>query len=162
MNLCASYKLGVVEREVLEKGLTVIPTPTLFNKLKLREYLHKNHRRSKILDYFSYNLDYPNLPFINPSMWELKTSTTSVSTKNLITQDVAAFRALKIPRKNQNHFKSNITTDQRRALKSLIQLDHVIIKPADKGGHIVLQDRTSYLIFRLFFFCLLFSYILIS
>lgn len=146
MNLCASYKLGVVEREVPEKGLKFIPKPTSFNKLELRKDLHEYHRRLKILDHFSYNLDYSHLPFINPSMREPETSTTSLSTKDLITRNVAAFRALKIPRKNQNHFKSNITTQLRRSLKSLIQLDHVIIKPADKGSQIVLQDRTSYLI----------------
>uniref|UniRef100_A0A671VT22 Uncharacterized protein n=1 Tax=Sparus aurata TaxID=8175 RepID=A0A671VT22_SPAAU len=54
--------------------------------------------------------------------------------------------ALKIPGKKQNQHRSNITSEQRRALKSLIQLDHVVIKPADKGGQIVLQDRTNYLI----------------
>lgn len=146
MNLCASYKLGTVEREILEKGLTFIPTPTLFNKLQLRKDLYEYHRRLKILEHFSYNLDYSHQPFINPSTWEPESNTTSEFIQNLITKDLAAFRALKIPGKKQNQHRSNITSEQRRALKSLIQLDHVVIKPADKGGQIVLQDRTNYLI----------------
>lgn len=120
MNLCASYKLGVVEREVPEKGLKFIPKPTSFNKLELRKDLHEYHRRLKILDHFSYNLDYSHLPFISSSTWEPETSTISESTQNLITRDEAAFRALKIPCKNPNHCKSNITPEQRRALKTLI------------------------------------------
>lgn len=55
MNLCASYQLSKAESEVLERGLTFIPTPTSFNKLELRKDLHDYHRRIKILDNFPHN-----------------------------------------------------------------------------------------------------------
>lgn len=99
MNLCASYQLSKVESEGLERGLTFIPTPTSFNKFELRTYLHDYHRRIKILDNFSYNLDYLHLLFINPSMWEPDNNIASTFTDNLITQDLAAFKSLKLPRK---------------------------------------------------------------
>lgn len=67
-----------------------------------------------------------------------------MTTNNLITQDLAAFTSLKIPQKNNNFSTNNITMNQRHALTTLMKLDYIIIKPADKCGQIVLQDRTSY------------------
>ena len=45
-------------------------------------------------------------------------------------------------RVEQNH---NITLEQRKALSTLAKDTHIIIKPADKGGQIVLQDKAHYL-----------------
>ncbi|CAH2313286.1 Hypothetical predicted protein [Pelobates cultripes] len=39
---------------------------------------------------------------------------------------------------------NNLTTNERKALKVLKSLDNVIIKPADKGGNIVLLNRDMY------------------
>lgn len=98
MNLCASYQLSRAEKEVLERGLTFIPTPNFFNKLELRKDLHDYHRRIKILDHSSYNQDYLHLPFINPSMWEPE-NIVSTSTHDLIKHDLTAFTSLKLSRK---------------------------------------------------------------
>ncbi|CAH2223725.1 Hypothetical predicted protein [Pelobates cultripes] len=40
---------------------------------------------------------------------------------------------------------NNLTINERKALKELKSLDNVIIKPADKGGKIVLLNRDMYI-----------------
>lgn len=151
MVLCSSFRLSLDERAVLEKGLSFIPTPSHINRLQLRQDLHNYHRKLKILDFFTYNSDYSHLLFTNPSVWEPESKLISPQIRTLIEHDLATFSALKVPSVNRivrhsNKSKSNITEEQQRALTTLRKLDNVIIKPADKGGQIVLQDRTDYLL----------------
>uniref|UniRef100_A0A8C9XHG8 Uncharacterized protein n=1 Tax=Sander lucioperca TaxID=283035 RepID=A0A8C9XHG8_SANLU len=42
------------------------------------------------------------------------------------------------------HFKNNITVNEKRALMGLINDKEVVIKPADKGGGICVQDTAKY------------------
>lgn len=67
-NLCSSLKLNNFQREILEKGLTFIPTPRPPDRTQLLSDLHTYHRRLKILDHFHYNSDYPHVPFTNKSI----------------------------------------------------------------------------------------------
>ena len=41
--------------------------------------------------------------------------------------------------------RHNVSVTQRRELKDLSTNVDVVVKPADKGGQIVLQDRANYL-----------------
>ena len=69
----------------------------------------------------------------------------SVSTpiRELIDHDLRSFRDLR-PRRLKG--EGNITIPQQQALKMLKSRDEIIIKPADKGGQIVLQDRANYVL----------------
>lgn len=150
MVLCTSFKLTLAEGEILERGLNFIPTPTKLDKLQLRRDLYDYHRKLKILDHFAYDSDYLHLPFQKPSTWEPELSQVSPFIQNLISQDVNNLTSFRAPPAHavahSNSFKSNITGDQRQALKALKSIDNIIIKPADKGGQIVLQDRVNYLL----------------
>lgn len=150
MVLCSSFKLSEQERVVLERGLSFIPTPDKIDRLQLRQDLHNYHRKIKILDHFDYSLNQQYIPFVNPSVWEPETNSVSEHIKALISRDVATFSAFRAPSArvmaNRVSSSSNITGDQKWALAALRKLDNVIIKPADKGGQIVLQDRTDYLL----------------
>lgn len=151
MVLCSSFRLSSDERAVLERGLSFIPTPRYVNRLQLRQDLHNYHRKLKILDFFVYNSDYSHSLFTNPSVWEPESNLVSAQIQTLIKQDLSTFSNLRVPSVNRivrqsNKIKSNITGEQQRALVGLCKLDNIIIKPADKGGQIVLQDRTDYLL----------------
>ena len=63
--------------------------------------------------------------------------------RQLIRQDLRSFRALR-PRRPVG--ESNITAHQQQALNKLKSRHEIIIKPADKGGQIVIQDRTNYIL----------------
>ena len=127
----------------MERGLTFIPTPALPDRDLLRRDIHTYHRRLKILDYFNYNTDFPHLPFTMPSRWEPSMGSVSTPIRGLIEHDLRSFRDLR-PRCLKG--EGNITTPQRQALSNLKSRQEIIIKPADKGGQIVLQDRTNYVL----------------
>ena len=109
----------------------------------MRRDLHIYHRRLKILDYFKYNTDYFYLPFTTPSIWEPALKSVSKPIRQLIDQDLRSFRDLR-PRRPVG--EANITVHQQQALNKLKSHHEIIIKPADKGGQIVIQDRTNYIL----------------
>ena len=47
--------------------------------------------------------------------------------------------------KNQNKFSSNLSVEQRKAIVDLENDDSIIIKPADKGGPIVIMNSDDYI-----------------
>ena len=59
----------------------------------------------------------------------------------LITKDHQALSAFLFIRESRH----NVSVTQRRELKDLSTNVDVVVKPADKGGQIVLQDRANYL-----------------
>ena len=63
--------------------------------------------------------------------------------RQLIDQDLRSFRDLR-PRRPGG--EANITVHQQQALNKLKSHHEIIIKPADKGGQIVIQDRTNYIL----------------
>ena len=67
----------------------------------------------------------------------------SAPIRELIDHDLRSFRHLR-PRHPKG--ENNITVQQQQALKTLKSRHEIIIKPADKGGQIVLQDRTNYVL----------------
>lgn len=144
MVLSSSHRLSPAERELLEKGLTFIPTPKVLNKLQLRKDLYDYHRMLKILSFFDFNRSFTYLPFQNPSSWEPES--TSQVPQTLMDRDLHAWRTPQIPPTGNGGRgpRQNITGDQRRTLALLIRSTD-IIKPVDKGGQIVLQDRSDYL-----------------
>lgn len=133
--LCSSFKLGLVEQELLEKGLNFIPTPRSFNKIKLHKDLYDS------IDHFNFDQNYNSVPFKNPSTWEPNSNMISLPIQDLIKSEIQIFETFRVP---SAKVKCNITRDQRKALTALKKLDKIIIKPADKGGQIVLQDRIDY------------------
>lgn len=133
-NLSQSYRLSITELEAFQKGLTFIPTPNGPDRMGLRRDLHTYHRRLKLLDYFSYQSDFP-------SRWEPKTDVTSPSIQTLIRNDVTSFNKFRV----KPTTKFNLTIQQLSAIKNLANNPHIIIKPADKGSQIVIMDKIQYL-----------------
>ena len=140
-NLCATFRLSTAQREVLERGLTFIPTPSSADKMALRREVHMYHRRLKILDHFDYEEDHEHEPFLEPSNWEPKSNRVAPHIRALVEGDRLALENFNPSAER----RQNISPEQRQALKSLAGNRDVIIKPADKGGQIVLLDRCFYL-----------------
>lgn len=138
MVLCSSYRLNPAKQEIMEKGLTFIPTPMALNKLQLRKDLYEYHRRLKILNFFDFDRDFNHLPFQNPSLWESKS--TSLVWQALMDRGLNAFGTLQVLSAGAGGrgSRQNITGDQRRALAVLERSANIIVKPADK-------DQANYL-----------------
>jgi len=131
-----------MEREVLERGLTFIPTPKHIDHMELRRDLHVYHRRLKLLDHFNYETDFPQVSFTNPSTWEPKLKSVSQSVQSLIQRDIKSFTKFR----PKPAIKGNLSKEQLRAIKNLGRNPSIIIKPADKGSQIVIMDRVQYLL----------------
>ena len=139
----SALQISKSQQEMLERGLTFIPTPPLPDRDLLRRDIHSYHRRLKILDYFDFNTNCSFIPFISPSNWEPSNQSISQPICEIIKQDLRSFRRLRFSRPKTTR---NINNQQQQAINKLKSQHAIIIKPADKGGQIVLQDRTNYIL----------------
>ena len=144
----SSINIGENERKLLNKGLSFCPTLNTINEFELISDLDSFFRRLRLKEFF-YGKDLPNTetntilpPHKNNSTWysppnhdtNLETYITAVR-NDILT---------KIPNSNKP-LNCNLTKSERDALKHLKGLDEIIIKPADKGGAIVVMDKSKYI-----------------
>ncbi|KAM4034466.1 uncharacterized protein ACNLHF_021098 [Anomaloglossus baeobatrachus] len=61
---------------------------------------------------------------------------------NLVERDIQSLT--KTFKARQIHFHNNMSQEERNALKSLMDDPSLIIKPADKGGSVVIMDKKDY------------------
>ena len=151
--------LSTQEIQILERGMKFCPTPgepdisenhndlDKFH-LRLKRYLHF-HKLSPPHDDTS-NIDItvaptPNLhdPFKHPkfklpSAW---IPPPVINLENFIFKNHRDLSDTHIPR-IRNH---NITAEEHQALQNLRKDTNIVIKPADKGGAVVVWDRQNYI-----------------
>ena len=163
----SQHTLTPAQTKVLSRGLKFCPNPghpdlssyqadlDAFH-LRLKRFLFflkpKRNNQADQLDNTTYadlsqtNIDYdiigPDEPFKHrkfkkPSAWvppPIAPLEFFISKNNL---DLAKCK----PKKRG---KSNISRDEQKALRELANNHNIIIKPADKGGAVVIQDRDKY------------------
>ena len=154
----SQYTLNEQEESILSKGLTFIPTPTGIS-LPLLQKDHNNFIRNiKLKYYFHYHDNKSQKPmtkFTQKSTWNPKSSSLPQECHDLISQLDNTFKAQSINstlntdlQNNQNRINNkdnnNISLSEREAIKSLKNNEHIIIKPADKGGAIIVMDKHLY------------------
>ena len=141
-NLSAAFSPTVAQLELLEKGLSFIPTPKLPTQPEIRADLHAFHRRIKIMDHFLGSRGRQPVLFTGPSTWEPHTATSTPEITQLINKNLLALTHWRpLP-----HSTPNISQEQQQIIKTLGNSQHIVIKPADKGGQIVIQDRDNYIL----------------
>ena len=135
----SNKELTEAEISLLSKGLKFVPTPSYINKVKLKEELESFGRRLRLMWYFrneennnAYNIFRPKSKF-NPKG---KDPSIELYLKRLEEEILAIDTKLNY---------SNITKEERQALKDLSKDTSIIIKEADKGSAVVVWDREDYL-----------------
>ena len=147
-------KISIAEQSVLEKGLNFCPTSKFPSRIKLLDDLYFFCRKLRLKEYF-YSPDEESTadtseeeqekcdlntrianPFFNPSKSPSNVLSTYMSA---VKKDVA--RTLKSP----NMHRSNLTIEEREALKNLSSNTNITVKPADKGGKVVVMNQTDYI-----------------
>lgn len=110
----------------------------------MRFDLQKFHRRIKLAIHYKDDVNNVNtklLPFMPESDWAPPITAFPPEVEELISQDLnyldKKFKFTKT--------KTNLNSDETKALKELILNNNIIIKPADKGSAIVIMDRAQYL-----------------
>lgn len=158
----STYNLNQGERDLLDLGLSFIPS-VRYTKLEDIENSLATLKRNLLLrDYFSdcpsnYDpRDFEKL-FKPKSKWQPKLMHITDETKLLINALERKTRCLINRFKLQNKFhisknalkeksfRSNLTHGQRAAIKSLRNNKEIVIKPADKGGKICVIDQEAYI-----------------
>lgn len=141
-----NYKLSPAEHTLLQKGLTFIPTWET-NKLVMENLhidLNNYHRKIKLAAYFEktkHNKNRDQRPFTLKSTWTPSAGLVPGPINNIIGKDLQDLKKrFKIEKTGCNLTKAEI-----KGLKSLRKNNSIIIKPADKGSAIVIQDRFQYL-----------------
>lgn len=151
INLSRSFKPTQAQRALLQKGLSYAPTWQSNRNIRWRTRadLHEYHRKIKLAAYFEKNNNKHDnnnssskiQPFTPKSNWIPTNEKIPKLINQIIQKDLTDFRnKFKI-----NTPKPNLTNEEIKALKSLYNNKHIIIKPADKGSAIVIQDRFQYL-----------------
>lgn len=158
------------EMHLLQKGLSFSPTP-LFNTFTWVKDINLFARRLALKKFFAVQnadtrqliqRDNDTIGILDSLLWEQEVGTTdlqgpfsqlkprSTFTPNftqfsnidtfvtLVTKDLKNLKA-----KSNKKF-SNLTEQERTALENLLKNETIICKPSDKGGNIVVQDRTQY------------------
>ena len=147
------------ELAILNKGLKFCPTPGEPDISEHHNDLEKFHLRLKRYLHFykapadengiiditiipPSNLD-PNEPFKhqkfkNPSLW---VPPPISNLEHFITKNHLDLSDTKLPKTKYN----NISREEREAIKSLSKDSSIVIKQADKGGAVVIMNRTDYI-----------------
>ena len=144
INLSHYFKPDQHQIELLEKGLSFIPTLDIYKKQtnNLNKDLSDYHRRLKLAAHFGTERDQDYLPFLPKSNWEPKKTDIQPELRQLIRQDIQTISHI------PGHVKEkhNLTKEQVKALRTLADNNQIIVKPADKGSSIVILDRYQYLL----------------
>jgi hypothetical protein len=147
-------ELSSMEKSVLSKGLKFVPSKSHVNKFNVECDLASFYRRIKLRAYFnSDNNTTDNTPVeetnIDESLRKFKPKSTwtpmddfQSSVHKYITvcrNQISALPETKPIRKN------NLSKEEQNALQELRMRKDVVIKPADKGGAIVVWQKDLYM-----------------
>lgn len=134
-------------KEYLSKGLSFVPS------WRTNEFLHENlkvdlrkyHRKLKLLTYFENKTEKTQIPFKPKSTWSPPIEKIPRQIQN-IKKDQDGFNS----NPNPNLFElekppPNLTSAEIKALQGLSNNKDLIIKSADKGSMVVVQDHFQYL-----------------
>lgn len=143
INLHPSLCLNPTTSSLLNKGLNFIPTPsnitsTTTLSLSFKEFTRKlqwasvfKFKHSNSIPPFSLsNKTFPNTKLVSTDILQWCTDTNQTLSTYKIT--------------NASIPSSNLSSQEHTALKTLQKDSTIIIKPADKGGKLVIQHKDNY------------------
>lgn len=147
------------EISLIDKGLSFIPTVRVFPYQFIIDCQKRNIRNLKLRDYFfgsdrPYDSESFQNRFCPTSEWTPSYGQLSLETQKAVlditntTNRLVANRFIRTNGKTcistfSSH-RHNLTRLERLALRTLRNDDTIIIKPADKGGAVVIMDKQLY------------------
>ncbi|XP_073497333.1 uncharacterized protein [Phyllobates terribilis] len=154
----SSQSLAPAELDLLQKGLSFCPTPP-FDTFLLEQELQRFYRTLRLKVHFSTKGEHLDVPIDShnvemfslrglqlriPSHFQPPRTYHHVETYiDLVQKDIN--RCLHMIKRGDLHNKNNLNPEESMALSTLKKRQNLIIKPADKGGAIVIMDRTYYI-----------------
>ena len=155
----SNRNLSETEISVLELGLTFIPSQKNFNKINVASDVFAFIRRLKLREYFfskdvdessnssnaddDEDRDYTKWTYKNPGWYPDEVRNNRSPNLQKFISDIQEDIRHSLSNNNTKYW-NNLSNDQRQALQSLINDQTIIVKPADKGGAIVVMNRNDY------------------
>ena len=143
----STYKLTPAEENLLNRGLNFIPTPSREHPSHILQDFLLFDRKLR-LKYFFMDKDMENHTPKEDRPFKLTTGWTPPATQDMNFDNYRKFTHQELMQelsKPLKYNRFNLTKKERQAIKSLSQNPNIIIKPADKGGAIVIQDKQKYI-----------------
>ena len=151
----SNYQLKREENSLLEKGLNFIPTTPIEHQAKIVQDFLLYERKCRL--YHRFHKDDENEKDEEDVVEEedelsqniLKVNKGWTPHDNLIDPNILAYKSvclhnLKKNMKSRNKPRFNLKKKERQAIKSLNKNSGIVIKPADKGGAIVIMNKEDY------------------
>jgi hypothetical protein len=140
----SDYRLNEEEKKVLELGLKYSPTPLTINAFKLMKDLLAFNRRLRLREYFHGISSQPKPKWMKQASKRgfeppPNREPSMEAYIEQVNQDI-----LNLLKSNIEKHHPNMTQSERKALESLKENKNIIIKPADKGGAIVVMHKMEY------------------
>lgn len=130
-------QLSMTQYRILGLGLTFVPTRMTIRET-LSESITRFERSNRIKYFFKNRPQREPHPFRSASTWDPPTASPEIEAYLKRVRDTI-----------DNHTpiptRPNLTHAERKALKELAYDNSIIIKSADKGSGIVVEDRDSYI-----------------
>ena len=136
----SDHTLSDAEKSVLKKGLKFVPTPTGLNRSELMADNRKFARRMRLKEFFADEESNPNR---QRNKFKRSTWTPEFGRERTMDNYLMTVEQTLMNMKKQK-VRSNLTSAEREAIQSLRSNDRIVIFPADKGGAVVIQNRTNY------------------
>jgi len=154
----SSHSLTVHEQSVLSRGLKFCPTPTSVDQLELRTDLDKFERRLRLKVFYSRkntkiddsnkdtdtNTYDPKALFNHPLLKRQSTFTPNPGQDPFLDAYITAVRADVINGIKAKTYR-NVSKEEHKALHDIKNNRNIVIKEADKGSSVVIQDREQYI-----------------
>ena len=131
--------------KVLSHGLKFIPTQKPLKFPHILDCLKEFRRKVYLQCFFQHDISDPN-PFRIKSDWEPPTPTNPnlVVYHNEIEFVILSLMTNQAITNTELLRPDNLTEEEWKALHELQKNKNIVIKPADKGGGIVVMNRTDY------------------
>ena len=136
----SDYELTEAEKSLLKKGLKFVPTPTRLNRTELAVDTKRFCRRMRLKEFFSDKQ--PST--MQPNKFKKSTFTPQHGRDRTLDSYLLTLENTVKGIKSKT-VRSNLTTAEKEALESLRNNQSIVIFPADKGGALVIQNRSSYI-----------------
>ena len=143
----STYKLTPAEENLLNRGLNFIPTPSREHPSHILQDFLLFDRKLR-LKYFFMDKDLENHNPKEDRPFKLTTGWTPPAAQDMNFDNYRKFTHQELMQELSKpliYNRFNLTKKERQAIKSLSQNPNIIIKTADKGGAIVIQDKHKYI-----------------
>ena len=144
----STYKLTHAEENLLNRGLNFIPTPSREHPSHILQDFPLFDRKLRLKYFFmDKEIKQQKIPK-EDKPFKFTTGWNPPATQDMYFDNYRKFTHQELMQelsKPAKYNRFNLTKQERKAIKSLSQNHDIIIKPADKGGAIVIQDRQKYI-----------------